>query len=321
MERALAYIKSRQIWRAATIFIGFVIAGSLLYTLTPRESFVTQKTESLLDTTSFPSTKIDESSSQSTNTYGEIKDKVAVISDTQYTPRLIPLILHFHAVLGPSWPIILYTSPTILSQHLSPTSPNRSAIWQRAVKDGRIQVRLIPEEFNLTSRNGVNLYLSRPWLWEQLAPAQHVLIFQTDAILCANAHSTVDDFMEWDWIAAPLHGSEHLYNGGLSLRNRTMMLDILREGNNWEEETASGEWTMGGEDVWFSRKMDLRGAKLPSFTQALKFACQHEWHVSEEREPLGYHKVHKNIPNRVGEIEKWCPEITLTAPGTLEPST
>lgn len=251
-------------------------------------------------------------------TYGQITNKVAVLSDTQYTSRLIPLILHFHAVLGPTWPIIFYTSEETLARHLKPESEKGSAIWRRAVEDRRIQVRTIPAEFNLTSREGVNLYLSRPWLWEQLAPAQHVLVFQTDSILCANAHRTVDDFFEWDWIAATLHGTQHLYNGGLSLRNRTMILDILREGNNWEEETRSGEWTLGGEDVWFSRKMDQRGGHLPDQSVALKFACQHEWHVALEKEPLGYHKVHKNVPGRLEEISRWCPEIALAAPGSLE---
>ena len=185
-------------------------------------------------------------------------------------------------------------------------------------------MRTIPDEFDLAHRNGVNIYLSRPWLWEQLAPAQHVLIFQADSMICANSHHTADDFLEWDFIGAPLSGSEPIFNGGLSLRNRTMMLDILNEGNNWEEETASGAWTMGGEDVWFSRKMQERGANLPSWDggKALEFSCQFEWHMNGgKREPLGYHKVHKNVPGRLGEISKWCPEISLAEAGILEPST
>ena len=261
-----------------------------------------------------------EAHASSANTYGLIKDKVAVITDTQYTSRLIPLILHFHAVLGPSWPIVFYTSQEAVTQHFQPESEKGSAIWRSAVEEGRVKVRTIPEEYNLTSRDGVNIYLSRPWLWEQLAPAQHVLVFQADAILCANAHRTVDDFFEWDWIAATLDDTKHLYNGGLSLRNRTMILDILREGNNWERETASGEWTMGGEDVWFSTKMDQRGAHLPEQRVALQFACQHDWHISHEKEPLGYHKVHKNVPGHLDEIARWCPEISLAAPGKLGPS-
>ncbi|RDW73558.1 hypothetical protein BP6252_07465 [Coleophoma cylindrospora] len=251
------------------------------------------------------------------NVYGHISNKVAVITDTQYTPRLIPLILHYHSVLGPDWPIVFYTSQETITQHLDPNSKQASAIWSRAVQDGRIEVRTIPDEFNLTSRDGVNIYLSRPWLWESLAPAQHVLIFQTDAIVCANAHRSIDDFLEWDWIGAPLHATDAWYNGGLSLRNRTMILDILREGNNWETETQSGAWTFGGEDAWFSRKMDARGAHLPPAHESLQFACEFDWHVDQQKEPFGYHKIHKNAPGKLDEIIQWCPEITLAAAGKL----
>jgi len=306
---------------AITLLVLFIFTLSLL----PKDT-ITNKTKYLLDTVlsdnaSTQPASLSTTKAQNMNTYGRITNKVAVISDTQYTSRHIPLILHFHAVLGPDWPIVFYTSQETLAQHLDPNSTTSSAIWRRAIEDGRIQVRTIPTEFDLTTRDGVNIYLSRPWLWEQLAPAQHVLVFQADAILCANAHHTVDDFFEWDWIAATLHGTEHLYNGGLSLRNRTMILDILREGNNWEEETQSGAWTMGGEDVWFSRKMDQRGAHLPNEPVALQFACQHEWHINQQKEPLGYHKVHKNAPRFLDEIARWCPEISLAAPGTLEAST
>lgn len=226
-------------------------------------------------------------------------------------------MLHYHTVLGPDWPIIFYTSQELVTKHLQPKSQKGSASWRRAVEDGRIQVRIIPNEFDLTSRDDVNLYLSRPWLWEQLAPAQHVLIFQADSILCANAHRTVDDFLVWDFVGASLSSSEHLYNGGLSLRNRTMILDILGEGNSWEEETKSGEWRRGGEDVWFSWKMGLRGAHLPEANVAMQFACQHEVDIDQEKEPLGYHKVHKDASGKIDEIAQWCPEIRLAEPGRL----
>lgn len=95
------------------------------------------------------------------------------------------------------------------------------------------------------------------------------------------------------------------------------MLDILNEGNNWEEESKSGAWTNGGEDVWFSKKMDLRGAHLPENSVALQFACEFDWHVDQQKEPLGYHKVHKNAASKMDEIVRWCPEIALAAAGTL----
>jgi hypothetical protein len=243
----------------------------------------------------------------------QIKDKVAVISDTQYTPRMIPLIIHFQSVLGPDWPIVFYTSKQNRDQHFT----NQSAIWKRAVDLGSIQVRIIPDEFDISQRHGVNLWMSRPWFWEQLAPAKHVLIFQADAMICGNSVRTIDDFLQWDFIGAILSGDSNLYNGGLSLRNRTMLLDILYDGNNWERETEDGTWTMGGEDIWFSRKMDQRGARLPTGDQALEFSCEHRYHVDVQKQPFGYHKVHKYAGEKIGEISEWCPEIALAAPGTL----
>ncbi|KAM7199755.1 hypothetical protein V8F20_005625 [Naviculisporaceae sp. PSN 640] len=303
--------------------------------------------------------------------YGQIIDKVATITDTQYTDRLIPLIMHFHAVLGPDWPIVFFTSNETLDNYILPllsdfpsnetspsptiqargdwlqatqatpiptssqilTPPAGSASFRRAVELGSITVRTIPDQFNLSSRDGVNIYLSRPWLYEQLAPATHVLVFQADAMICANSPRRAEDFFQYDWIGAPLHPRDHYYNGGLCLRNRTMIMDILSEGALWETDTLQYKnWTMGGEDIWFSKKMDERGANLPSADVAMKFAAEHSWHVKGsvkgegirkeyENRPWGFHKVHVYAKDKLDEIATWCPEITLAAKGRLEPST
>lgn len=100
------------------------------------------------------------------NTHGVLSSKVAVITDTNYTPRLVPLILHFHSVLGPDWPIIFFTSAKTRAEHFtwnSETGNNTgSAIWQRAVEDRKIEIRTLPNDVDVTTRLGVNLYLSRP---------------------------------------------------------------------------------------------------------------------------------------------------------------
>lgn len=250
-----------------------------------------------------------------------IKDKVATITDTLYTPHLIPLILHYRAVLGPSWPIVFFTSQATYDEHFSPnaTSPSPSAVWRQAVADGSIDTRIVPPEFNLTVRRGVNEYFARPWLWEQLAPAKHVLVFQADAILCANAHQTVDDFLEWDFIGAPLNDTQQIYNGGLSLRNRDVLLDVLRSGRDWWQDwnTEGTEYGHHGEDVWMSVLMRERGAHLPPIDEALKFAKQLPWHLKMPSQPVGYHRVHWENPSRLPEIRKWCPDIDLAAPGKL----
>ncbi|KAG7135842.1 hypothetical protein HYQ45_018887 [Verticillium longisporum] len=202
-----------------------------------------------------------------------IKDKVATITDTLFTPHLIPLILYHHAVLGTSWPIVFFTSQTTYDEHLSPnaSSPSTSATWRRAVDAGTIETRIVSPEFNLTTRKGVNLYFSHPWLWEQLAPAKHVLVFQADAILCANAHQTVDDFLQYDFIGAPLNDTRKVYNGGLSLRNRSMLLEVLHEGNDWRKDwnTKGTEYGGHGEDYWMSIMMRESMRTCPPSRQRL----------------------------------------------------
>ncbi|KAF3930592.1 hypothetical protein ABW19_dt0204606 [Dactylella cylindrospora] len=300
---------------AKTTFIALGLMTVLwIISLTPKDSFIT-KTKCLLDTSSSQPEQItDDDDGEPVAPKFEIKNKVAVMTDTTFSNRHIPLVMHFHAVLGPDWPIVYYTSQETYEEHFK-SNPNASAIWTRAVEAGNIDVRILPDRFDLTSRRGVNLYLASPWLWEQLAPAQHVLVFQADAILCANAHKTVDDFLEYDFIGATLSREGRIYNGGLSLRNRTMMLDILSEGSDFAKETAVN--AKEGEDVWFSRKMDARGARLPENDVAMQFACEYYFHIELMKQPLGYHKVHKRSPKKIGEISKWCPEIALAAPGPL----
>jgi hypothetical protein len=257
--------------------------------------------------------------SPSTFRKARIRDRVAVITDTQYTNRLIPLILHFSGVLGPDWPIIFYTSPELESRLLPTPNAAGASAWRHALETGRVEMRQIPDEYNLADRTHVNLYLSRPWLWEQLAPAEHVLVFQADAMLCANADRTMDSFLDYDMAGAYLNARE--YNGGLSLRSRTKLLDILGE-SRWEDEVARKEWDpFLGEDVWFSRKLQAyEGARLPNATETHAFAVEFEWHTRQQKHPLGYHKIHKAIHNStiMDEIVDWCPEISLAMAGSLK---
>lgn len=96
-----------------------------------------------------------------------------------------------------------------------------------------------------------------------------------------------------------------------------MILDILREGNDWKTSWERLKKNIG-EDGWFSRRMTDRGASLPEKHKALQFALQYPWQLDTTERPIGYHKIQKNAPEKMAEIAKWCPEIFLTEEGTLE---
>lgn len=166
--------------------------------------------------------------------------KVAAIIETRTSGNIIPLILHFASVLGPSWPIILYTDSASL------TSFQSSHSFNSLISSGRMTLRSLPSGAYFPNWDSVSGFLTSKWLWENLAPAENVLLFQADSILCANAARSVDEFFEWDFIGAPI--AERWgkgYNGGLSLRKRQTVLRVLEE------------WTYGKksrphpEDQWF----------------------------------------------------------------------
>ena len=152
----------------------------------------------------------------------------------------MPLILHFAAVLGPSWPIIVFTEADNFGRF------STSSSFIRLQKTGRINVRSLPEGLYFPNWGSVSDFLTDAWLWKNLAPSEDILVFQADSILCANSVRSVDDFTGYDFIGAPIaerYGKG--YNGGLSLRKRSSFLRVLEE---FEYDSKSRPHM---EDQWF----------------------------------------------------------------------
>jgi hypothetical protein len=199
-----------------------------------------------------------------------------------------------------------------------------SAPFERAIEIGQIQIRHLPPGVQFHVRDEVSEFLTSPWLWEELAPAEHALLFQTDSILCANSPLRMEDFLRFDFIGAPIDPSlgrdDEGMNGGLSLRNRSLTLDIV---NRWswkkEREIAPDPMlpNVAYEDQWFYKKMKYineeatrtnsneKGlVKLPTQEEAMKFAVETLWYDR----PLGYHQVASWQREHAEEVDAWCPE-------------
>ncbi|KFY74293.1 hypothetical protein V499_05672 [Pseudogymnoascus sp. VKM F-103] len=234
-------------------------------------------------------------------TYFE-SDRVAVIIEDRPLENLIPLILHYSAVLGPAWPVVLYTS--------MPSIQNSSSL-RRSLEEKRIMIRSLPVGLKFETHFDVTKFLTQPWFWEQLAPAKNVLLFQADAMICGNAHLRVDDFMHYDLVGAPIqyekwHGQG--YNGGLSLRNRQLILDIIATDVALHPlDPEAEEDTDRYEDQWYFMRMRERGANLPIEDVAKTFAVQTLYYEF----PIGYHQPEKFQAENMTLIEEWCPEVKL----------
>ncbi|KAF4625291.1 hypothetical protein G7Y89_g12881 [Cudoniella acicularis] len=210
-------------------------------------------------------------------------NKAAVIIETRRSGGIVPLVLQFSAVLGPDWPVIIYTSAENFG------SFSTSAALLRHQRSGRVVVRPLAEGVWFPNWDSVSDFLTTPWLWKDLAPAEHILLFQTDSIL---------------WGVG--------FNGGLSLRKRSTVLKVLAE---WE-------WIKNPhphpEDQWYYARMkDLQdreveegiegGINLPSMEIARTFAVE----TIDYPSPLGLHQPTRFIEQHMLSLDEWCPEYKL----------
>lgn len=238
-------------------------------------------------------------------------DRAAVIIENRPLENLIPVMLHFHSVLGPEWPIIFYTTQETAG-NLSASAP-----FSRAVDEGRIAIRYLPDTVSFSSHRAVSLFLSDPWLWEDLAPYRKILMFQDDSIICSASGSRVDDFIQYDLIGAPIakqYGQG--YNGGLSIRNRELVLGLFKTHSYaHDSEVPGAPASMKFEDQWlYTRMLELPaksdgtpGANLPADEVARKFAVETVW----EEQPLGFHQPVRWQKANMAKIMQYCPEVGM----------
>ncbi|CAN8103642.1 unnamed protein product [Discula destructiva] len=253
---------------------------------------------------------------------------VALIMEEEPTAihNFAPVVTHFRNTLDPSWQMVILTRRG--------WSIPQSLMLRNQLASGSIKVRFLPPEFDhFPSHSSVSIFLTSPWLWEQFENVNRLFMFQPDSILCANANATVDDFLEWDYIGAPMasewidsrkgdetheaHPDAQGFNGGLCMRNPRLFLELARR-YDFKADLYSGpaEFTLRNymrfEDHWFMRKLEetpelMAKTKLPPPHVAGQFSVE-TWFWER---PLGYHQPHRWQPERYDEIAEWCPEVGM----------
>jgi hypothetical protein len=115
--------------------------------------------------------------------------------------------------------------------------------------------------------------------WERLK-CDHVLTMQSDSMLCLNSKVHLSEFLGYDFVGAVSCGDDqNVSNGGLSLRNRQIMMRCVRRGIT--------DWKMQ-EDVFFSEAcQDVAWA--PGFDVRDRFAIEQGFRHANVT-PFGLHK-------------------------------
>ncbi|KAK4190100.1 hypothetical protein QBC35DRAFT_449696 [Podospora australis] len=227
--------------------------------------------------------------------------KVALLIENRPNPILAPLMLHFMGVVPPDWRFRFMGSLESVRQI------KRSAAIRQQVAAGKLDLTYIPSNMTTGSQEEISRFLTTLWLYDTvLQPAEWLLIFQTDSILCANSRRNLNDYLEYDWVGAPWSlNSRYGGNGGLSLRRVSAIIEVLRE-----QKRVDGS---DPEDVWLSERLGHRkGAKMANGTISSEF--------SGEQYSGGKVDIHKPPPKGEAIGEGGIGGGSTFAPGIAPPS-
>ena len=210
-------------------------------------------------------------------------------------------LTNFASNLGPEWPILVLHNDDI-SPHLERNKIVRLQKGYGILYTASLERNGFPALSSANSSSYSSLLASTRF-WSALK-VQHVLIFQTDSVLCSMSPWSIYDFLRYDYIGAPWidrwYGMD-IGNGGLSLRKAKTMIRITRNFNFNETEN---------EDIYFARgiyKLAERdpAIKIPPIHVASKFAYE-----AGRLPRVTSFGVHKTPFRKVDKeaIVKTCPE-------------
>ena len=145
-------------------------------------------------------------------------------------------------------------------------------------------------------------------------PTETFLIFQTDSMILKENKDKIDNFFEYDYVGAPwpetvrLLGEMQVGNGGLSLRKKSKMIELLKYksiGIDNSQEKAFGKYI--AEDQFFNGYL-VKNVNIykPSFIKAKEFSVECVYNEN----PFGIHKIWAHLKkNELNKLKYKYPDI------------
>lgn len=236
--------------------------------------------------------------------------KVAIILETRQHRALGFVLNNAMTVLPNDWKIQIMHG-TLNKEYILEIIDNDEVLATN--KDRIVMTNLQIEE--ITQEASSALLLSEDY-WNSVE-GDTILVFQCDSILCPNSKYKISDFEEFDYIGGYwgkiLYDLDSKYpvvmNGGLSLRKKQFMLDIIRD--QWKPYLEKGGNPC--EDYFISACI----TKFPTSRQVLTFSidCGYQAPLDMEQ-PFGFHKPWVQNPGKgqgryYDVIKSVCPEVEI----------
>jgi hypothetical protein len=216
----------------------------------------------------------------------------AIIIEPREHKALNYVLTNFYNNLSDEWQIIIFHGTN-----------NINYVKNIVNKFDTNRIKLINLKVNnLTIPEYCKLFYNN-WLYDNI-PTETFLVFQTDTLICPRHKDLINDFLKYDYVGAPwgedmlkdiinVYGGKDLVgNGGLSLRKKSKMLDIL---NKYSTRHKDG-WLIN-EDVFFS----AHAQNKPTAEEAKNFSIEGIYNDKA----FGVHKSYKSV-----QLD-WFPEVKV----------
>lgn len=184
--------------------------------------------------------------------------KGAVIVETRNLYNLVEIIENHMKYLPDDWGLTIF----------------HSSLNEQVLKNNFIGVKFVNLLVDTIDNMHYNKLLTSVSFWEEV-PYDKVLVFQSDSMLLRKG---VEDFLEWDYVGGPWKFQIHGGNGGLSLRSKKAMIDVI---NSVDYDKS----IHGNEDVYYSNFIE--GVAPREVCE--KFSCETIFKLGT----LGYHAIDK----------------------------
>lgn len=223
----------------------------------------------------------------------ETEKYTAIIIEPRKHKALGYVLENFLENLDDRWDVILFHG-TLNKEYSEDIIKNKLQRFKH-----RIQLINLNVE-NLASLYEYSAIFYDPDFYDHI-PTEVFLVFQTDTIICSKFKDYINEFIQYDYVGAPVGWSDggKVGNGGLSLRRKSKMLEILEKCPNRNDVQNTYE------DNYFSFACDeIRDYNIPTVEDAKNFAIEKMMNTQS----FGLHKAYAY--NDVDTIKQWCPEVS-----------
>jgi Protein of unknown function (DUF5672) len=221
---------------------------------------------------------------------GELPSYTAIIVEPREHPALEFVLTNVMANLDPVWTIIVF--------HGNKNEEFVRSIIERNFHAEATRIKMINLHVdNLTIAEYNKLFYTKSF-YDHI-PSETFLVFQTDSALCSKFKHNINEFLKYDYVGAPWKWSQHIGNGGLSLRKKSKMLEVL--------EKCPMDDTAKPEDVFFSSGCDAVTLLKPDSNTARNFSVET---IPNETGTFGIHKPWVYLESGdYNMLRSECPEM------------